>query len=83
MSFTTLDAVENIAMDSTEKMNEEIQLMYRSIQKLGKIDRAIVMLYLEERTYDEIADILGITTSNVGVRINRVKSRLEKMMNRT
>ena len=83
MSFTTLDAVENIAMDSTEKIDEEIQLMYRSIQKLGKIDRAIVMLYLEERTYDEIADILGITTSNVGVRINRVKSRLEKMMNRT
>jgi RNA polymerase sigma factor (sigma-70 family) len=38
------------------------------------------MLYLEEKTYDEIAEIIGISNSNVGVRLNRIKQKLEKII---
>lgn len=80
MNFTKLEEAENITIEPSENMDEEIQLMYRAIRKLSKIDRAITMLYLEEHKYEEIAEILGIAASNVGVRISRVKAKLEKMM---
>lgn len=80
MSYTNLEEAENISMEPTENIDEEIQLMYEAIRKLSKIDRAITMLYLNEHKYEEIAEILGIAASNVGVRINRVKAKLEKMM---
>lgn len=80
INFTKLDEAENISIEPAENMDEEIQLMYQAIRKLSKIDRAITMLYLEEHKYEEIAEILGIAASNVGVRINRVKTKLEKMM---
>jgi len=45
---------------------------------LASIDRAIILLYLEEKTYDEIAEIMGITRTHVGVKITRIKKKLEK-----
>ena len=60
--------------------NEHSQLLFQAISQLNKIDRAIIMLWLEEHNYDEIADILGISNSNAGVRINRAKSKLEKIL---
>lgn len=80
INYTTLEDATFVSEEITENLDDEIQFMYRSIRSLSKIDRAITMLYLEEQSYDEIAEILGITASNVGVRINRVKAKLEKMM---
>ena len=82
MSFTTLEEAENVRIESFDNMEEEIQLLYQSIWKLSKIECAIIMLYLEEYSYDDISKILGITANNVGVRINRIKSKLENMMRR-
>lgn len=42
---------------------------------------AIVLLYLEEKTYDEISEIVGITRGNVGVKLNRIKTKLKEMSN--
>jgi RNA polymerase sigma-70 factor (ECF subfamily) len=47
-----------------------------AIHKLDEIDRSLMFLYLEERSYDDIAGILGISKTNVGVRINRAKIKL-------
>ncbi len=80
MNFTMLDEAKNIAAELSDSKDAEIQLLYRSISKLSRIDRAITMLYLEENSYEECAEILGITAYNVGVRLNRIKIKLEKMM---
>ena len=56
--------------------------LYKLINQLGKLERALILLWLEERSYQEIADILGISKSNVAVKLTRVKEKLRKMSNR-
>jgi len=58
-------------------------MLLQAISKLNKIDKSIMLLYLEEKSYDEIAEILGISKSNVGVRISRAKELLKKTLNLT
>ena len=59
-------------------MNESLQLLLNAIYKLDEVDKSIMLLYLEEKSYDEIAEIIGISKSNVGVRINRAKKILKQ-----
>jgi len=56
--------------------NEHCSLLLKAIYKLNEMDKSIMLLYLEEKSYAEIAEILGITLSNVGVRISRAKEIL-------
>jgi len=58
--------------------NESLQLLINAIYNLGEIDKSIMLMYLEEKNYDEIAKIIGISKSNVGVRINRAKKVLKQ-----
>ena len=58
--------------------NESLKLLLNAIYKLDEIDRSIMLLYLDEKSYDEIAEIIGISKSNVGVRINRAKASLKQ-----
>lgn len=60
---------------------ESISLLYRAIAYLNEINKAIVLLYLEDLSYDEIASITGLTKSNVSVRIVRIKKELETIIN--
>jgi RNA polymerase sigma-70 factor (ECF subfamily) len=59
-------------------MNESLQLLLNAIYNLDEVDKSIMLLYLEEKSYDEIAEIIGISKSNVGVRINRAKELLKQ-----
>ena len=59
--------------------SEEISNLYKSIEHLSDIEKAIIMLYMEEKTYDDIAEIMGMTRTNVGVKINRIKKKLKKL----
>lgn len=59
-------------------MKESLRLLINAIYKLDEIDKSIMLLYLEEKSYDEIAEIIGISKSNVGVRINRAKNVLKQ-----
>ena len=54
------------------------EFLTKALSQLNEIDRAIIILWLEERSYAEIASIIGISESNVGVRISRVKQKLIK-----
>lgn len=63
--------------------NEEVEQLYRAIHHLKEADRALILLHLEEKSYAEIAEILGVTENNVGVRLNRIKKRLKKLMYET
>jgi RNA polymerase sigma-70 factor (ECF subfamily) len=58
--------------------NESLKFLLNAIYKLDEIDRSIMLLYLDEKSYDEIAEIIGISKSNVGVRINRAKESLKQ-----
>ena len=50
-----------------------LQDLYKLINQLGKLERALILLWLEERSYEEMADILGISKNNVAVRLKRTK----------
>jgi len=58
--------------------NESLRMLLKAIYNLNEIDKSIMLLYLEEKSYEEIADIIGISRSNVGVRINRAKELLRQ-----
>ena len=59
---------------------ESIQQLYAAIESLNKIEKAIVLLYLDETNYREIAEIVGISESNVGFKINRIKQKLRNTL---
>lgn len=60
--------------------NEDLEILHQAIQHLTQVEKAMIILYLDEKSYQEIADIMGITLSNVGVKINRIKTKLEKIV---
>ncbi|RME99874.1 MAG: sigma-70 family RNA polymerase sigma factor, partial [Bacteroidetes bacterium] len=55
-------------------------LLYRCINKLRKADRALILLYLDGKSYEEMAEIMGLTVSNVGVRLLRCKKKLHHLL---
>jgi RNA polymerase sigma-70 factor (ECF subfamily) len=62
-----------------ESMEESIREMYKLIHQLKTLERAIILLYLEEKSYQEIADITGLTLNNVAIKLKRIKEKLKKM----
>jgi RNA polymerase sigma-70 factor (ECF subfamily) len=71
---------EQAMVDSRAFADESLNLLYGAIRQLSEIDRAVIMLYLEEKSYQEIAEIMGTNPTNVGVRIKRIKERLKKLL---
>lgn len=57
----------------------QVQILHKRIGTLGVIDRAVILLWLEGMSYDEIGAIIGITAQNVGVKLYRIKEQLKKM----
>lgn len=68
----------DIADDGQVPYAEEYRIMHKLIGELPPLNKALVLLYLEDRPYNEIAEILGISISNVGTKLNRIKDRLRK-----
>ncbi|MDE6158407.1 MAG: sigma-70 family RNA polymerase sigma factor [Muribaculaceae bacterium] len=64
--------------DSAAAM-EEYRQLYRLINMLGPVDKALVTLWLDEKPYDEIAAIMGISAGNVAVKMHRIKEKLSKL----
>ena len=73
-----LDMNINLFNDSVEDM-KQIRMLQSRISRLGPFDRAIVLLWLENLSYDEIGVVVGITAKNVSVRLFRIKEQLKKM----
>ena len=73
-----LDMNINLFDDSVEDM-KQIRMLQSRISRLGPFDRAIVLLWLENLSYDEIGAVAGITAKNVSVRLFRIKEQLKKM----
>ncbi len=63
-----------------ETFDDQIKLLHNAIEKLTGIEKSIVLLYLDDKKYEEIADITGITQNYVRVKMNRVKLKLKRLM---
>jgi RNA polymerase sigma-70 factor (ECF subfamily) len=72
----TLDSVQHILQENRKQIDERLVWLYEEIHKLDEIDRSITLLLLDNFSYKEMAIILGITETNVGVKINRIKKYL-------
>lgn len=66
------------AEPEAEEMPDEIRQLHEFIGRLDEINRALMILYLDGNSYDTIAEILGISTTNVATKISRIKERLRR-----
>jgi len=72
----------NVDLYSSQKDEiKQIQMLHDRIHQLGIFDRAIILLWLEELPYEEIASITGLSVKNVSVRLTRIKEQLKQMSN--
>ena len=70
----------NLFSDS-DKETEQVNILHKRISRLMPLDRAIVLLWLENISYDEIGAIIGISAKNVSVRLVRIREQLKAMSN--
>ncbi|MFT3826647.1 MAG: RNA polymerase sigma factor [Chitinophagaceae bacterium] len=64
--------------NGNDSIEENLRLLQQFIHELPELDRALMLLYLEEKSYSEIAEILGISETNVATKISRIKGRLKQ-----
>jgi RNA polymerase sigma-70 factor, ECF subfamily len=58
---------------------EELRRLYNAIEQLNQVEKAIVMLYMEDKSYEEMEEILGMTQGNLRVKMNRIRDRLRQL----
>jgi RNA polymerase sigma factor, sigma-70 family len=78
ISYENLQLAEEI-YDSREE--EQIKILNKAISQLSGIEKSIILLFLEDKKYEEIAEITGITQNYVRVKMNRIKKKLKLLMN--
>lgn len=76
---TVLFKIASTDYDDTEE--QQLKLMYQAIHQLSDIDKALVFMYLEDKNYEEISETLGLSQVNARVKMNRIKTRLKKILN--
>lgn len=65
--------------EDNDPLKEMLRQLYRMINQLGQLDKSIILLYLEEKSYEEMAEITGLTVTNVATKLSRIKDKLKKM----
>ena len=71
-----IDAMANLLVADDYQEDERLAWMYSEIRKLNEIDRSLILLHLDGFSYAEMSEILGISGSNIGVKIHRIKKQL-------
>jgi len=79
--FQTNDFSESSEATKSNLQDEKLKAMHNAIANLNKVEKAIVMLHLDEKSNEEIAEIVGITQNYVRVKMNRIKTKLSKTVN--
>ena len=70
----------DISSEADDVQRENLQALQSLINRLEDIEKAIMLLWLDEHSYDEIADIIGLKRNTVAVKIHRIKDKLSKQM---
>ena len=63
------------------EFEENLKLLHKAIEQLTGVEKSIILLYLEDKKYEEIAEITGITQNYVRVKMNRIKNKLKAILN--
>jgi RNA polymerase sigma-70 factor, ECF subfamily len=71
--------IESGDIEYDEQQDENLKELYIAIEKLNETEKAIVILYLENKTYEEMEDVLGINQGNLRVKMNRIKDKLRNL----
>jgi RNA polymerase sigma factor (sigma-70 family) len=71
------------AANETESQSEEMQVLYQFIEGLDPLNKALVLLYLDGNNYQEIAEVVGISETNVATKISRLKSTMKQELGET
>jgi RNA polymerase sigma-70 factor (ECF subfamily) len=80
-TYFTSDVLPDVLLTENRAFEDEpLNQLYIAIRHLSEVDRAVILLYLEEKSYPEIAEILNTNANNIGVRVVRIKERLKKML---
>lgn len=66
-------------MEEADETQAMLKQLYRLINRLGQLEKSIILLYLEEKSYEEISEITGLTVTNVATKLSRIKEKLRKM----
>ena len=72
-------ALNTCRTEETDETQAMLRQLYRMINRLGQLEKSIILLYLEEKSYEEIAEITGLTLTNVATKLSRIKDKLKKM----
>tara|TARA_B110000902_G_C14088298_1_gene505815 strand:- start:38 stop:526 length:489 start_codon:yes stop_codon:yes gene_type:complete len=67
--------------NETEVLNEKIARLYKAINQLNDLEKSLILLYLDKLSHSEISNIMGISESNVGTKISRIKLKLKTLLN--
>ena len=79
-SYQSIRSLEQMSDENSGTAEEErLQQLYKAIEQLNDVEKAIVMLYMEERPYNEMEDILGISQGHLRVKMNRIKEKLRQL----
>jgi len=79
ISYENLQLADEMYDTRTE---EQIRMLNKAVHQLSGIEKSIILLFLEDKKYEEIADITGITQNYVRVKMNRIKKKLKSLMNK-
>lgn len=81
ISTTAMDAlpVELAAPEYDFTKEEKLKQLYAAISKLTEVEKAIVMLYLDDKSYEEMEEVLGVNQNNLRVKMNRIKDKLRQL----
>ncbi len=77
---TSLDGIE-VATSALPRTHPKQELLHRAIATLSAAEKAVITLYLDDYRYEEIAQITGMSTNHVGVKLNRIKQKLIHQLN--
>lgn len=76
----TNDVLSNLQLPIMTEADDRSPQLYKAIGQLSSVEKAVVLLYLDDNSYEEIAQIMGISQSNVGVKLNRIKTKLKQLI---
>jgi RNA polymerase sigma-70 factor (ECF subfamily) len=76
--LTNLDIIDNRA--SIDNHDEDTEALYHAIEQLDPLEKSIALMYLDDLPYKEISKVTGLTESNIGVRLNRLKSKIKSIL---
>jgi RNA polymerase sigma-70 factor (ECF subfamily) len=79
LSFPEFIPHENADTNEEKIKEEKLTEMYAAISRLTEVEKAIVMLYLEDKSYEEMEEILGISNGTLRVKMNRIKDKLRSL----